>query len=336
MKLLLCWPSAEFSIFDVANGLKNALENKGHEVVDYKLYNRIKIMALGARAITPEDKDIDLESVMLLAAEGLLYKTVVNDCRWVFIVSGMGLHPNGVVALKRVGIKVATWFTESPYDDNEFDFAKLCDVAFINERTSIDEFKIYCNNVSYLPHSYNPAVHFPVQSEKTIDVLFVGTGFDNRQGILEQVDFTGINFQLGGLWNGISEPSHLSKYLKYPCIDNSELVKLYHQTKIALNIHRWHENAESCNPRVFEVAACGIFQVSDYRKEIEDIFGNSIPLYERGNPIELASMLRYYLAHDQEREFKARVALKKVKEFTFDNNIKTIMDVIENSSKFSL
>jgi spore maturation protein CgeB len=48
--------------------------------------------------------------------------------------------------------------------------------------------------------------------------------------------------------------------------------------------------AYSAGPRTWELAACEAFQVSDYRQEIADVFGDAIPFYD--TPKELEVLLR--------------------------------------------
>lgn len=359
MKLLFVWPSSQFSTYDVARGLRRALTRvSGVEVVDYVFYNRMQIWGDVAEAMRIQmghEKDVlDIESVCENASEGIPYAAMRHGCTHALIVSGLNLHPNVIWCLKSLGIKVSCWFTEGPYDKEEYQpdgLAELLDVAFTNERTSVPMFEKlmgpnkYRGNrhskVLYLPHAYDPDFHNPdavnIASESGVDVssensdvLFVGTGFTERQVLIENVDWTGINFAIGGTWAGVRQNHYLARYVKYPSIDNRVTTALYLSSKIVLNPHRWASGAESCNPRVYEAAACGAFQISDRRAEIEEMFDGAVPTFDPGVPWQLGSLVRRYLEDDREREVLARQARAVVTEGhnTFDDRLRTILEVL--------
>ena len=66
MKILFVWSAAEWSIFDVARGYRNALAAHGHQIRDFKLYNRIKYhgVALG-------EKSENIHLLSRIATEGI-------------------------------------------------------------------------------------------------------------------------------------------------------------------------------------------------------------------------------------------------------------------------
>jgi len=324
----------------VAKGIRAGLTALGHEVIDYRLYQRLKVLHLALNQIAPPDAVASPEMVALHAAEALPYKAIIEGCRWALIINGMSLHPNGVLALRRIGVGVAIWFTEAPYMTNEHAelyLARFADLAFVNERTSLDDFQSVLDEhtggkVIYLPHAYSPEIHHPLNGEKQVeqhDVVLVGTGFLDRQWLLERIDWTGIDLCLGGLWPAIEEPNELAGYYRYPCLDNRDAVELYQGAKIAINIHRWAGGAESLNPRAYELAACGTFQICDRRAELVEIFGDSVPHFEAGVPWELEAGIRHYLKNDELRESMAAEARRRVQEHTFEQRAKTIIENIE-------
>ena len=75
--------------------------------------------------------------------------------------------------------------------------------------------------------------------------------------------------------------------------------------------------------RIFDASACGALVISDYVKEIEDIYGDSIPMWKSGE--ELVELVRYYLdpKNEQERIEKA----KKARDITLNNF------TVENAAK---
>src|SRR4030095_14464235 len=90
---------------------------------------------------------------------------------------------------------------------------------------------------------------------------------------------------------------------------------LYRRARIGLNLHRSSKrygrgaervaHAESANPRTYELAACGLFQVSDVRLEIYELFGDAVPMVDMSN---LERTVRAYLQDSPARHHAARQA----------------------------
>ncbi len=342
MKVLLVYPSSSFSTFDVAAGIQEGLEQEGHEVVPYRLYQRMYLMHQALATMVPRGHVPALEEVSLHASEGLVQRAITEECPWVLVITGSGLHPNALLALRRVGVRVAVWFTEAPYDSNEekeLYLARFCDLAFINERTSVMPFQRVLDSVgaggraAYLPHAYRPSLHRPWKegdpAVEPSDVLLVGTGFVERQQLMEAIDWGGIDLRLGGMWPGIQSPSHLAGHVRDGCIDNTDTARLARGAKIVLNPHRFAAGAESANPRTYEMAACGAFQIADYRAEIAEVFGDSVPTFDPGVPWQLEALIRGFLANDSYRLELAREARGRVAPHTFAARARTIVEAID-------
>ena len=346
MRVMLIYPAADYSTKDVATGIEAGLREAGHEVSVYRLSNRLDI---ALRGLTREKDGEKLSpngvDVALLASEGIPFQAAMHGVDWVLGVHGVGLHPAALVALRRIGVKVAWWFTEAPYesnDDRELHFATHVDVAFVNERTSVGAFQAVIDrhhpggSAQYLRHAYNPAVHYPganatgepLTDEERCDVLFVGTGFAERQHMFECCDWSGIDLHLGGLWLGIQPNYRLFGHIKHPPMQNPDLVRLYGGAKMVVNVHRDGDGAESANPRVWEAAACGVFQISDHRQEIVDVLGDAVPTYLPGVPHRFITTIRRYLADEPERKRLAALALERVQGETFTERARTIADAL--------
>ena len=64
--------------------------------------------------------------------------------------------------------------------------------------------------------------------------------------------------------------------------------------------------------RIFDATACKAFVISDYMPEIEEIYGDSVPMYR--NAREFKQLTEYYLAHPEERRKKAEQAYQITRE----------------------
>ena len=99
-------------------------------------------------------------------------------------------------------------------------------------------------------------------------------------------------------------------------IPNNILNKYYSSAKIVLNDHRPDMKQYGfVNNRIYDATASGALVISDYIEEIENIYGNSIPMYKTKD--ELKELLIYYLTHEEERKALAQKARNiTLKEYT--------------------
>ncbi|MBR5154526.1 MAG: glycosyltransferase [Alphaproteobacteria bacterium] len=136
------------------------------------------------------------------------------------------------------------------------------------------------------------------------DVLFVGT--KRQYGIADIALKHNLPITIyGPRWGDIAKEEY---------IDNKELHKYYSSAKIVLNDHRVDMKDHGfINNRVYDVTVTGAMLVSDYMPEIEEVYGNTIPMYKTEE--ELVEIINYYLSHEEERLEKA----KKAQEITLKN-----------------
>lgn len=325
MRILFVWSSAEFSTWDVARGYRAALERQGkHEIRDYKLYARMKyhVDALG-----PE-RSQNVNLVCRVASENIVVEAMKHRAELVFIISGMGLHPDAIWLLKQASIPTIVLFTESPYnDEQQQEFAAVYPEmkCFTNERISAQKY-----GWRYVPHSFDPEIHKPLKKKVQYDVLMIGTFWRERIALLEKINWKGINLKLMGTWVAppLPENSPLFQHYEEVCVHNKDVPPYYAAASICLNPHRAHPTAESLNPRAYELAACGAFQLTEGRKELYDVFGEpgNCKVQTFTSPEHLEHQIHYWLDHTTERRALARAARKRVQSCTFDKRLETILN----------
>jgi len=133
------------------------------------------------------------------------------------------------------------------------------------------------------------------------------------------------------------EPSVLAPYTRASMIDNAFTARIYRGAAIGINLHRterWNNNADividageaySMGPRGVELAACGTFQISDFRQEIVDVFGDTVPLHD--SPESLGRLIRKYLADPSLRESLARQQHEAIKGRTFAHSMRRVLEL---------
>lgn len=324
MKILLVHPGASWSTADVCDGLQAGLVHHGVELVLYRLDARINhshrwLYSAWRRAkkTQPTIERPTEADVFYQAGIGALEMALRHQVDAVLVVSAMFLHPDVIILMKRAGLKVVVLFTESPYDRQELNIAKLVDGCWTNERTAVSAFTAVQPCSGYLPHAWHPERHMagPQPGDDAVashDVVFVGSGFHERVTWLMEIDWTGIDLGLYGSWEILGSRHPLRKALRGSIVDNETTAALYRRAKIGLNLYRtsqgWGKNApaivhaESLNPRAYELARCGAFHLSTHRAEVTEVFGDLVPTFETA--AEASALIRRWL---EDAEGRARV-----------------------------
>lgn len=96
-----------------------------------------------------------------------------------------------------------------------------------------------------------------------------------------------------------------------PGVKSEQLSYIYHSAKINLNL-TLHCIETGASQRIFDVMGAGGFLLSNYQKELEELFvpGEEIVLFH--NEQELLELVDYYMEHEEERERIARNGQRKV------------------------
>src|SRR5689334_16083560 len=139
---------------------------------------------------SPKDNKPTWPDVLYHASIFALERALRHQVDGVLLMSGMYLPEDLLILLRRAGLRTGLLLTESPYDfEHEAQWVSHVDVAWTNERTSVLGLRQANPNVHYLAHAYDPAIHRPDAPLNpdlpAHDVVFVGTGFEERIQLLE-------------------------------------------------------------------------------------------------------------------------------------------------------
>lgn len=182
----------------------------------------------------------------------------------------------------------------------------------------------------YVPQFTNPAKFYPQYDQKIAhDILFVGSNWHYRTSLHYAID-SGFDVAVYGYnWQDVV-PADM---YKGQYIENQDLHRYYSSAKIVLNDHRPDmKEFGFINNRIYDATASGALVISDYMPEIEQAYGDSIPMYKTQK--ELVYLLRYYLSHDAERQEKARRARQiTLQNFTNTAVAQKINDIARKMSK---
>jgi len=260
----------------------------------------------------------------------------------ILFVSGFWLDSGIFSVLRARNHKLVMLHTESPYqDDEQLDRAPFMDLNLLNDPVNIAAYDATGVPALYMPHAYRPQVHYPRRAERNqdlaSDMTFIGTAFRSRIEFFEAMDFSGIDFLLGGAnWDeDLDERSPLRKFLDQDlpgCVDNKDAAELYRNSKLGINFYRRESENEhqgegwAMGPREIEMAACGLFFLRDPRPESDKVLW-MLPSF--AGPEDASEQMRWWLDHHAEREDTAVSAMKAIADRTFTASAARMLRVLD-------
>ncbi|MBR5154220.1 MAG: glycosyltransferase family 1 protein [Alphaproteobacteria bacterium] len=179
-------------------------------------------------------------------------------------------------------------------------------------------------NAFFIPQFTNTDRFFiDFDEELKTDILFVGLNAFYRRAvhILNDANIP-VSIYGPGYPDGMAQKTYL---------DNRILRKYYSSAKIVLNDTRdGMKELGFVSNRIYDASACGSLVISDYMKEIEEIYGDSVVMWKTEE--ELVSLVKYYLdpQNENERLEKANRAREiTLKNFTAKIAAKKFEDIIK-------
>ena len=202
--------------------------------------------------------------------------------------------------------------------------------AFDGIATSSHDFYDYVLSsgyaAAYIPEFTDPTVFYPAPQENLVtDLLYVG---DNDR-FSQAVDMA-LKAELpisiyGRFWNDNIE----KEYIKGEYIHENDLGAYFSSAKINLvNVSANESRIGIIPSRIFDVAAAKGFIIAPYNKEIEAVFGDSIPMFN--NEEELKALYEQYINNPEARAEKAEKAYRiAVAEYNMDAFAQRLNGLIE-------
>jgi len=208
-----------------------------------------------------------------------------------------------------------------------FDEMQFYDALAVGSQTYAEQMRKKGFKAYYVPQFTNPKRFYP-EYDETIksEILFVGKNVPYRTSAPIALK-AGLPITIYGPdWEGLATAES---------INNNDLHRYYSSAKIVLNDTRkeMRENGFISN-RIFDATASGALVISDYMPEIEEIYGDTVPMWK--TEAELVELIKYFLdpANEDERLDKARHAREiTLKNFTSDIVAKQFKQIIKDIKK---
>jgi spore maturation protein CgeB len=178
-----------------------------------------------------------------------------------------------------------------------------------------------------------------LSAERDIDVIFIGALHVNKMPLLAAVKKAlGRRLRHHGL-SSIKKNVYFNLKYGFPGwvrpVTFMDYVPLYQRAKIGINVH----NRGDCTVggyRLFDLPANGVMQISDGGPYLEQFFSVGEEIVSYRNAGDLVDKVRYYLAHDEERE---KIALNGFKRVRMDYKIAKLLrkagDLIKNGMELN-
>ena len=241
-------------------------------------------------------------------------------------------------AIKQAGIVSIYWFVE--------DFRRLAywrevcnnfDYFFMIQKGEFEGIlQRSCRTIwGWFPVAAEPKIHKRIklsdqdESFYGSDISFMGAAYPNRVSFFQH--FNRHNLKLWGTGWSEALPDYIVP-LNEQRITPEQSNMIYQATKVNINLHSAIdgviEPGDFVNPRTFEIAACGGFQLVDDRDAIRDIFDVDTDIICFKSVEEAIDKANFYLDNEPLRKIIAASVREKVLKFhTYDKRLSNMLDI---------
>lgn len=273
MKILLALPG-HLKTVPMGQFCIEAFRELGHEVAAFD-YHPKPLDRLGERlaALTgtaPREEKPSTNRRFRQAVEDVSPDLMVT-------LFGFDLSAASLDYLRRKSIPSACWWINDPFQfQRSLTKAGHYDFLFSNSAVCTEQYRAAgIANTFFLPTACHPAVHrtMPRDEKYACEVCFAGDWSPLREkALLQLVDR--FDVKIFGPWRKKLAPdSRLQRHLVDGFFSPGEMAQMFSNARVVLNLHTWHETHDhGVNPRLFETAGCGAFQVVDWKQEIPSLF----------------------------------------------------------------
>ncbi len=317
-----------------------ALRTLGHEVefIDNSVLAE-PFLSIDKVTESRPHRDILREKFGEFASEAAMARIVPFRPDLVFALAQAPLRETALAALRERGIATAMWFVEdfrhmgywrsaAAQYDHFFTIQKGEFLSRLREAGA--------RNAAFLPLAAAPEVHRKMEPtpeealEFGSDVSFVGAGYYNRRKMFEGL--VDLDFRIwGNEWDACPA---LQGFVQRDGarIGTDDIVRIFNASRINVNLHSssYHEgvnpDGDFVNPRTFEIAACGRFQLVDARSGLADLFRLGEELVCFDGLGDLRGKIAHYLANPEEREALASRGMERVlRDHTYERRMEEMI-----------
>ena len=293
--------------------------------------------ALGALGVPSDRRTMLQGSLVELLSDALVELAVTWRADLVLAMAQAPLGEAGVTRLKEAGIATAFWFVENnrvlPYwraVAPHYDwFYAIQPGRFLGRLADAG-----APRPRYLPVGCDPARHRPVtltteeRDRYGADVSFAGAAYLNRRRAFAALTDYGLR-----VWGPEWQKTPLAGVTAEGGrrFTSDEMAKIASATRINLNLHSAEHvsgldpDPDYVNPRTFELAACGAFQLVDARDPLRDVFAADEVATFSSVP-QLRELIAHYLPLPEDRDvMAARARGRALADHTYEHRVRQVL-----------
>jgi len=258
----------------------------------------------------------------------------------ILAISGKTIRPCLLQQIREVSPQsvLVNVFWDNPFFyDIAFSAVPDYDVFFVKDTYVLWEMqKLGANNVVYLHHACYPSEQQPLnnitlaeRAEYTCDLAFVGSMYPYRARIFDVLQGMDLKIWGGEPWGSIPRDSVAYTCHQHKRVWGREKVLIFNLAKINLNTQHYQNDVFSVSSKVHQVAACGGFQLVDYKLDLPSLYtvGDEIIAFRHRE--ELRKLTEYYLQHPEERrQIAARARKRALAEHTYAHRWEELLTAI--------
>lgn len=317
-------------------GIKESFERQGIEV--YPIYFN---MGMSNRAYYQRLKHkLGFSIDNYLAKEKEKFNALVqreyNDIQpeFVYVVQGRWMSIETLKMMKKKSfVSLYLWDMISLFPEMKETF-RLYDIIYSFDINDTKNLQKNGYNAKFKPSGYDSRIYYPLNTDRVIDVSFVGAMYHDRVKLLKKLikELPDIKWEIYGEYAPIRLPfkwlrwrfSSEHKYFKNKNISKEEVNLLYNKSKIVLSIVRSNQE-DGWSARLPEILGTCTFQITNYYPSVEREFEGCLATYK--NSEQLVKIIKYYLNNMEIAKIMAKKGYDKVlNKYSDDALNKVVLD----------
>jgi len=322
--------------------LAGALRRLGHDVVLFD--HRAFLLPGRVRARIPV-----LERLDRVRLNARLLRLVRRERPDLAIVNqGMVLEGRTIEAIRAEGTRCVNWFSDFPAEFGKGLLAAPSYDAFYlgSSYAATRHREAGHHNATWLPFGCDPRSHRPEERDEATgsipgwrgspesvrtQIVFVGSHYPERQILLRFLSGLPVGVWGPG-WERAADDPHVAPMIRGGALRPESWRLLYARCRVALNIHYGsfgpaEVSGDLANTRVFEILACGAYQVVDRQGDVLRLFreGEHLTAFSSGD--ELRARVEQALRDDGLTERVARQGRAEVlARHTYEHRARRLLD----------
>jgi spore maturation protein CgeB len=250
----------------------------------------------------------------------------------IILTRGLNFKLEALKELREIGV-IFCWFIESETRLAEFEpeLPHYDHTYFFSTHGVKWAQKLGYQNVSLLQHAVDTASFRPLPEASLYDWCFVGQWHLRRQEYVEGLSKVSRNFVVYGTrWRKhLYRQPYLWLRVKGAGIWGENLVRLYNQTRVVINVSVWGEEnrvAQGVNLRLLEVPACRTCLLTDYTSDADRLLIPGKHFVAAANLAEMQEKLAELLADADKRRAIAQAGYARASQIrTYDDLVAQVL-----------